>query len=204
MQAQKSRFNRNLLIVLLLLYVLAIALFSYGNWAADPQFMDWWKILLNIPSLSIPLVLLFGSIYVLVIAWPERTSTGQINPRLGKTIHWAPRIAAILTIFFISLFSLDLFDMDAPPLELLGGFLMHNIPSIGMLLLVAFAWKRPVVGFVAFLVAAALFTFFFVRDIYALSNMIIFVLPILLIAFLFYADWKWNQPRSPIQAVPII
>jgi len=203
MQAQKSRFNRNLLIVLLLLYVLAIALFSYGNWAADPQFMDWWKILLNIPSLSIPLVLLFGSIYVLVVAWRERRATGQINPRLGKIIHWAPRIAAIGIIFFVSLFSLDVFELDAPPLELLGGFLMHNIPSIGMLLLLAFAWKRPVVGFVAFLVAAALFTLFFVRTLQDLPNLIIFVLPILLIAFLFYADWKWNQPRSPIQADPV-
>jgi len=203
MQAQKSRFNRNLLIVLLLLYVLAIALFSYGNWAADPQFMDWWKILLNIPSLSIPLVLLFGSIYVLVVAWRERRANGQINPRLGKIIHWAPRIAAIGIIFFVSLFSLDVFELDAPPLELLGGFLMHNIPSIGMLLLLAFAWKRPVVGFVAFLVAAALFTLFFVRTLQDLPNLIIFVLPILLIAFLFYADWKWNQPRSPIQADPV-
>lgn len=199
MQAPKPPFNRNLLIVLVLLYVVAIALFSYGNWAADPQFMDWWKILLNIPILSIPLVLLLGSIYVLVVAWRERASTGQINPRLGKIIHWAPRIAAIGIIFFISLFSLDVFEMDAPPLELLGGFLIHNIPSISMLLLLAFAWKRPVVGFVAFMVAAVLFTLFFVRALQDLPNLIIFVLPILLIAFLFYADWKWNQPGTPTQ-----
>ena len=200
MQAPKSQFNRNLLIVLVLLYVLAIALFSYGNWRADPQFMDWWKILLNIPILSIPLVLLLGSIYVLVVAWRERTSTGQINPRLGKIIHWAPRLAAIGIIFFISLFSLDVFEMDAPPLELLGGFLMHNIPSLAMLLLLVFAWKRPKVGFVAFMLVAVLFGLRFVRSIYSLGNLLMFVLPILLIAGLFYADWKWNQPDTPIQA----
>lgn len=200
MQAPKSQFNRNLLIVLIALYVLAIAQFSYTNWAADPEFMDWRMILLNIPILSIPLVLLFGSIYVLVVAWRNRTSNGQINPRLGIIIRWAPRLAAIGIIFFISLFSLDVFGMEGTPLELLGGFLMHNIPSIAMLILLIFAWKRPVVGFMAFAVMAILFTLRFVRDLASLPNLILFVFPILLVAGLFYADWKWNQPSTPIQA----
>jgi hypothetical protein len=203
MQTQQSHFNRNLLIVLVVLYVLAIALFSYANWAADPGFTEWWMILLNIPILSIPLVLLFGSIYVLVIAWREHTATRQINPRLGKIVHWAPRVAAIGIIFFLGLFSLDVFEMDAPPLELLGGFLMHNIPSISMLVLLFFAWKQPKVGFVAFLVVAVLFSLRFVRSFAALPNLILFVFPMLLIAGLFYADWKWNKPQLPVQANPV-
>ncbi len=89
--------------------------------------------------------------------------------------------------------------MDAPPLELLGGFLIHNIPSIAMLALLIVAWKRPAVGFVAFLVAGALFAFFFVRDAESLPNLLIFVFPILLIAGLFYADWKWLKPQPPGQ-----
>ena len=93
---------------------------------------------------------------------------------------------------FMSLFSLDVFEMQASPLELLGGFLIHNIPSIAMILMLVFAWKRPAVGFVAFLIAGAHFAFFFVRDFYALSNLLLFVLPILLIACLFYIDWKWR------------
>ncbi len=194
MDTQKSQFNRLLLIILVTLYVLTIAAFSYANWAADPEIIQWWMVLLNILILSIPLVLLYGSIYVLVIAWREHSTLGQVNPRLAKIIHWAPRVAAILIIFFIGLFSLDVFEIQASPLELLGGFLMHNIPSIGMLVFLFFAWKRPAVGFVAFLIAAALFTFFFVRGFYALPNLLLFVCPILLVAFLFYADWKWLKP----------
>ncbi len=87
-------------------------------------------LLLNILIVSIPLVLICGSIYVLVIAWREHSTLGQVNPPLAKIIHWAPRVAAILIIFFVGLFSLDVFEMQASPLELLGGFLMHNIPSI--------------------------------------------------------------------------
>jgi hypothetical protein len=68
-----------------------------------------------------------------------------------------------------------------------------------MLVLLIFAWKRPVVGFVAFLVAAVLFAFTFVRGIYSLPNLLLFVLPILLIAALFYADWQWLKPRLPAQ-----
>jgi hypothetical protein len=200
MDSQKSHLKRNLLIVLVVMYLLTIALFSYANWTADPGFMKWWMTLLNGIILSIPLVLLYGSIYILVIAWREHATQGQVSPRLAAIIHWAPRIAAILIITFISLFSLDVFESQAPPLELLGGLLMHNLPSIGLIVLLAFAWKRPVVGFVAFTIAAVLFTLFFVRDIYALPNLLLFVLPILFIALLFYVDWKWLTPRLSVPA----
>jgi hypothetical protein len=199
MEPQTSRFNRILLIILVILFVLTLATFSYANWAADPEFMEWWMMLLNIPILSIPLVLLYGSIYVLATGWREHTTTGQVSPRLAKIIHWAPRLAAILIIVFVSLFSLDVFEMEASPLELLGGFLIHNIPSISMLVLLLFAWKRPVVGFVSFLVTAILFTIFFVRDVYSLPNLLLFVFPILLVAGLFYADWKWLKPQPSAQ-----
>ena len=106
----------------------------------------------------------------------------------------------MMIIFFVGLFSLDVFEMQATPLELLGGFLMHNIPTLVLLALLILAWKRPAVGFVAFLAAAALFIIFFVRSIYALPNLVLFVLPTLLIAGLFYADWKWLEPRSPAQS----
>jgi uncharacterized membrane protein YidH (DUF202 family) len=200
MHAWNSRFGRILLIVLATLYVLAIAVFSYANWAADPAYMQWWMTLLNILILSIPLVLVFGSIYVLALAWRERSLDGQVGPRLAGAIHGAPRVAAILIIFFVGLFSLDVFEVEAPPLELLGGFLMHNIPSIGMLVLLVFAWKRPALGFVAFLAAAAVFAIFFVRDLYDLPNVLLFVLPLLLVAFLFYADWRWLRLQPPTQA----
>lgn len=197
MNTREYRFNRNLLVILVTFYLLTLAAFSYANWAADPVFMVWWKTLLNIPILSIPLVLLYGSIYILVSAWRQHANQENINPRLAKTIRSAPRVAAILIIFFIGLFSLDIFEMQAPPLQLLGAFLIHNIPSIVLTVLLIAAWKRPVVGFVAFLAAAVLFIIFFVRDLSALPNLLLFVLPILMVALLFYADWRWLTPQQP-------
>jgi hypothetical protein len=84
--------------------------------------------------------------------------------------------------------------MAASPLEAAGALLMHNIPSLMMIVLLIFAWKRPAIGFVVFLIAGIAFTAFFVRDFYALPNLLFFVFPILLIASLFYADWKWIKP----------
>lgn len=199
MDTQKPQSNRVLLIVLVVLFLITLTAFDYANWAADPASMQWWMMLVNSVLLSIPLGLLYGSIYLLVVAWREHAACGIVNPRRAKIIHWAPRVAAILIIFFVSLFSLDVFEMEAPPLELLGGLLIHNIPSIGMIVLLILAWKRPMVGFVAFLIAGLLFAFFFVRDLRDLPNLLIFVLPILLVAGLFYADWKWLQPQPPGQ-----
>jgi hypothetical protein len=48
---------------------------------------------------------------------------------------------------------------------------------------------------VAFLAAAVLFSFFFVRDSSSLPNLLLFVFPMLLIASLFYADWQWLKPQ---------
>ena len=49
----------------------------------------------------------------------------------------------LLIIFFVGLFSLDVFGTGAPALEVLVGFLLHNMPSIVMLVLLIAAWKQP-------------------------------------------------------------
>lgn len=186
-----SGFHRNLVIVLVILFLLSQAVIFYPALANDPGLPEWWMVVSNLLLISIPLTLLYGSLYMVIMAWREHTLSGAVEPRLAKSIHWAARVAVMVIGGFLSLFSFDVFEIQAPPLELLGGFLVHNIPTIALIALLVFAWKRPAVGFVAFLVAGLLFAVFFVRDFYALPNLMLFVLPILLIAALFYVDWKW-------------
>jgi hypothetical protein len=194
MNEHRSDFRRYLSIILIVLFILTLAALGYATWTVERDNLQGWEMLLNVLIISIPLMLIYGSVYVLLLGRHERTSQQKVSPGLAKIIHWAPRIAAILIIVFTGLFSLDVFGTGAPPLDVLGAFLMHNIPSIAMLVLLILAWKRPVVGFVAFLVIAVAFTVFFVRDFYALANLVLFVLPLLLIASLFYADWQWLTP----------
>lgn len=195
MTAQGSRFNRFLMILMIVLYLISLGVFTYANWTAEPEHVLWMHAV-NAIILSIPLVLFYGSIYVLVSAWREHSLSGQISARLAKVIHWAPRIAAILIIFFVTLFSLDVFEMQLSLLEQLGAFLIHSLPSIILILLLLVAWRRPLIGFIAFLLAGLFFLRFviFGQD---LLNFLLFSGPLLLISALFYADWRWLKPQTP-------
>ncbi len=194
MNTQKSHFHRNLIIVLAALFLFTQAILFYPGLVHDPGELAWWQVLLNLLIISIPLMLLYGSLYMVVRAWREHAVTGQVEPRLARTIHWAARVAVMVIAGFLSLFSFDVFEIQASPIEVLAGFLIHNIPVIALVVLLAFAWNRPGVGFVAFLLTGVLFMFLFGRSFYA--NWLLFVLPILLIACLFYIDWKWLTVSS--------
>ena len=192
MNAKNTRFNQLLLVLMVVLYALSLFAFSYANWKVDSEHILW-MYLLNALILSIPLVLFFGGLYVLISAWREYSTDGQISQQRAKIIHWAPRVAAILIIFFVSLFSLDVFEMEATPIEMLGGFLIHNVPSIVMIVLLVLAWRKPVIGFIAFLLVGIFFLRFVIlgRD---LAHFLLFSGPMLLVAALFYADWRWLKP----------
>jgi hypothetical protein len=202
MAVQISQFNRLLLVLMVVLYVISLGAFSYANWIAEPEPVLWIMVV-NALILSLPLVLFYGSTYVLISAWREHGITGQISSGLETVIHWAPRVAAIVIIFFVSLFSFDVFEMEATPLELAVAFLMHSLPSIFMILMLVFAWRWPVIGFIAFLIAGL----FFLHFVFAGGGLGHFLLvsgPMLLISALFYADWRWHrrQPPAPLD-VPV-
>lgn len=205
MEPKKSQFNRNLFIVLAIFFLLMIAGMSYVEWRANAGQTPPAILLANAILLAIPALLLFGPVYVLVAARHELAGAAQVSTGLARAIYWAPRLAAILIAFFIGLFSLDVFEMEASPLELLGGFLMHNIPSFILIVLLVIAWKRPAVGFWTYLAAAVVLAIFFLwpvltnpgaRDMRISPGLLLFAVPLLLIAALFYANWKWLKPRS--------
>lgn len=197
METQKSHFNRNLLIILSVVCFLTVIAISIATWVASEGSTPVMMIFLNGLILLIPLGLLFGSIFVLAIGWREHRFQGVLSPGLSRVIRWAPRIAAILIILFLGLFSFDVFSSNASFWQMVGGFFIHNLPGIVLLVLLIIAWKFPAVGFVGFVIYALVFTVFFTRS-FLLSNLFFFVIPILLIAFLFYADWQWNKkPALP-------
>lgn len=58
----------------------------------------------------------------------------------------APRILAILFIVFLTLFSFDVFESGGTTGEIALAFLMHNIPSITVAVLLAIAWRHDLWG----------------------------------------------------------
>ncbi len=73
--------------------------------------------------------------------------TGKYN-----ILVWSPRILGLLAILFISMFALDAFQPGLTLWQQLGAFFMHMIPSFVLLLVLLLAWKREMLGGIAFLI----------------------------------------------------
>lgn len=63
-------------------------------------------------------------------------------PHGNRYLSWALRGLLFLVAMFFMLFSFDVFLMDGTLLKKLGGFFMHNIFTIFMLLVLWLAWKH--------------------------------------------------------------
>ncbi len=121
-----------------------------------------------------------------------------MNKTLKQILFWTPRIAGILFILFISMFALDIFDMQLGLWGTLLGLFMHLIPPLLLLIAILIAWKWEWVGALLFLgwaiwYVVAFSTRGFDRSIYAIIGGI----PAL-IGLIFLAGWIW---RKQIRAV---
>ena len=68
---------------------------------------------------------------------------------------WIPRTLMILFILFLTMFSLDVFEMEGTLLAKLGGFVIHSIPSLVLVAVLLVAWRNPLLGGVLTLASAA-------------------------------------------------
>lgn len=84
-----------------------------------------------------------------------------MNERAKQILHWSPRILGILYALFISLFALDVWEMEGSFWWKLAGFGVHLIPSFLLLAAVVIGWRWNWLGGVLFLGLTALFTLYF-------------------------------------------
>jgi len=66
----------------------------------------------------------------------------QGNPYLS----WVLRILLIIMILLFALFSMDVFEEGKSFWETLADFLMHNLPSFAMIIILIIAWKWENIG----------------------------------------------------------
>jgi hypothetical protein len=65
-------------------------------------------------------------------------------------LFWTPRILGILFILFVSLFALDIFDMQLGFWDTIVGLFMHLLPSIAMTIALVLGWRREWIGALGF------------------------------------------------------
>jgi hypothetical protein len=75
---------------------------------------------------------------------------------MKKVLYWAPRILGILSILFISSFSLDAFQAGVPISKILLELGMHLIPSLILVIFLWIAWKFELTGGIIFLLVSCI------------------------------------------------
>jgi len=80
-----------------------------------------------------------------------------MNKRMESFLHWLPKVITILFILFVAMFSLDVFDENLGFWGTVLGLFMHNIPAFVLIIILVFAWRRPIIGAVGFLLMDLLY-----------------------------------------------
>lgn len=119
-----------------------------------------------------------------------------MNTPLKKTLFWTPRIAGILFILFISLFALDIFDLQLGFWGTIVGLFMHLIPSILLTIAVVIAWKREWFGALLF-IGWAVWYITSMRGFPWTVYLLIAGIPTV-IGLLFLAGWVWKDQIRPL------
>ena len=68
-----------------------------------------------------------------------------------RLLFWTPRVLCLLFALFISLFALDVFGEGYGFWETLWALLMHLVPTIAVLIVLAIAWRWEWVGGILFI-----------------------------------------------------
>ena len=189
---KKKRSSWIYWIVLAGLYIVSIYLVGYEHLINPSEPV--WMVITNLALISVPLILLYGSIGLILTALNQKTENDKISLSLSRFLYYTPRIAGILMIVFVALFALDVFGSTESIWRQILGFVIHAAPAIILAILMVFAWRKPVVGFIVFGLAAIVFMRFVIMGgDFAAGNFIMFVAPLALISALFWINWKWKD-----------
>jgi hypothetical protein len=114
----------------------------------------------------------------------------------NSVILWLPRILTILMALFLMVFSLDVFDGQHSFAQTLAAFLMHNIPSFLLIIILVIAWHREWLGAVIFPVLGLTYLLTNLHAHWSVHAVI--TVPLILMGLLFLL--AWNKVPHKIQA----
>lgn len=120
---------------------------------------------------------------------------------MGKysNTFWLPRVLGILFVCFLTMFSFDVFEMEGTVISKMVGFLIHNIPSIILILILRFSWTNELVGAMGFLIAAIVYVFFALLNapdvLMALTWSLVIAGPSVVISILFMCERYSKKKR---------
>ncbi len=121
--------------------------------------------------------------------------------KVSTFVYWAPRVASILFIVFLSLFSLDVISPSLSLSQILIGMLIHNIPVFVLIVVLIISWKYEIVGGIAFVSAGLLYMGMTLTQAeipwyIALSWSMTIAFPAIVIGVLFMINWHKKRRKN--------
>lgn len=124
-----------------------------------------------------------------------KNKTKRGNPALS----WVLRIFLITVILFFAMFSLDVFEGDDSIWRKLLGFLIHNIPSMAMAVILVIGWRwENIAGFLLIAAGIAMVFFFGGPMNLMYGQWILFSLP-MVVGALFLVNYYGFRPQKEKQ-----
>ena len=103
---------------------------------------------------------------------------------ISKILYWLPRLLAIISLLFMTVFSFDEFGGEESFGLKMMGFLVHNIPVLILVAILIIAWKWELAGGALFILASVCGVVFF-HSFSGNPASIIVIAPFLLAGLLF-------------------
>lgn len=118
--------------------------------------------------------------------------------KTSKILYWTPRVLSILFICFLTMFSFDVIEPGRSVREIALAFLMHNIPSIVLIILLVIAWRKEIVGAVSYFGAGLMYVGFVIYNVInsrlpwyiGITWSITIAGPAFIIGILFLINWR--------------
>jgi hypothetical protein len=114
---------------------------------------------------------------------------------ISKIFYWLPRVLTITSIFFMLMFSFDVFQGSEPFSRKIIGFFIHNIPVLVLTVILIIAWRWELIGGLL-LIAAFFVAGIFFRSFSGNTGSLIIILPFLLCGALFILHDILNKPKA--------
>jgi hypothetical protein len=122
------------------------------------------------------------------------------NKKQGKFIFLAPRILGLLLVFFVMLFSLDVFEPGLTTGQVALGLLMHNLPALFLLVILFISWRHEIVGGIVFILAGLVYILLLTLkpkfEWYLLSWSLLIAGPAFLVGIIFLIGWYKKKKRK--------
>ena len=111
-------------------------------------------------------------------------------------LYWAPRLLGLVFALFLSVFAADVFEERRGLWQTVGALLVHLLPVFLVLLVLALAWHRDLVGGGLFVLLGALYILVATGRMHW-SALVVVSGPLFVIGLLFIWNWWFTRQAFP-------